>query len=97
MKALGGTLYRSIAPDTYRFWAADGKEWITQDYRIIASRGDGRLIVLQQIESGAYGVMTMDGEVALNFWYRNTPVITDDGKVILNTQNNGACLAELTW
>ena len=97
MKAFGGTFYWPLKQTRYQFRAADGVEWTIQDRRILPSRGDGRLIVLRGITDGNYGIMTMHGDVALAFWYRNQPVITDDGKVILNTLNNGYCLAELIW
>ena len=97
MKSLGGTVYQKIVTDLYLITSPTGSVWYLQNGQIPSQRGDGRLIVCFSMDNWSYGVMTMDGEVALQFWYYTQPVITDDGKVVLKTGNNSYALIEIAW
>ena len=86
MKTMGGTVYYRNEWKKYVLLAADGRQKVLQNYTLVASRGDGSLIVAKG-QDGRYGVMTVYGQEVLTFWYINKPVLTDDGKIILNTKS----------
>ncbi len=97
MKTIGGTSYEILSKIFFGFTSAAGKTWRVRDVIIAATRGDGRLIVVQNKENSRYAVYTMNGDLALDFKYKNPPVITDDGKVILNSLNNGYQLIQIEF
>ncbi len=97
MRTFGGTVYEIVKRRNFKFIASNGKQWQSKDMKFIASRGDGRLIVMRKKMDGLYGIYNMDGKIVLEFKYKNQPIITDDGKVILNTVKNGYCLIDLSW
>ncbi len=97
MKTLGGTVYKKVVTDLYLITSANGSVWYLQNGQIPSQRGNGRLIVCFSLDSWSYGVMTMDGDIAVPFWYSTQPLITDDGKVVLKSGNNGYSLIEVVW
>ena len=97
MKSLGGTVYREVITDLFKITSADGTVWYMQNSQMPSVRGDGRLITFYSMDNWGYGVMTMDGSVALRFWYSTMPLITDDGKVVMKNGNNGYALIEMVW
>lgn len=94
---IGSTVYEQLSTNRYRFTSPTGKKWSIGDSSIGQIRGDGRLIVFRSIENNNYGVYTQDGTLALEAKYRNEPIITDDGKVILNTLASGYNLLDVAW
>lgn len=94
---IGGTRYEQVSSHSITFTDAAGKSWRTMDMTLVPTRGDGRLIVMRENVSGLYGIYTMSGDTALDFKYKNQPVITDDGKVVLNTVHDGYQLMELDF
>ena len=97
MTAIGGTVYNANNTEDYTFMAANGNTWGKRDIEIEATRGDGSMIVCHDVENGYYGIFSMNGDTVLSFYYRNRPVLTDDGKVILQTTEGGFDPLELTW
>ena len=97
MTTLGGTVYFRESRIRFLFTALNGKEWRTKDYRIENSRGDGRLIVARVISKGSYGIFNMNGDIVLEFKNKYKPIITDDGKVVHQSNKNGYQLLEIDW
>ena len=97
MVTLGGTVYYRESRIRFLFTAANGKQWRLKDYRVVSSRGDGRLIVARIIQNGSYGIFNMNGNIVMDFKNKYLPIITDDGKVVHQSNKNGYQLLEIDW
>lgn len=82
-KILGSAVIISTGRTSCNVYSASGAEWKLRWKTVIDTRGDGRFVVVRNVEDNKYGVYSMDGQVLLETKYRICPVITDDGLVIL--------------
>ncbi len=97
IKLIGGTAYTAVTRQSFAFTAASGKTWRIKDEKVATTRGDGRLIICRDVLTGLYCVYNMNGVQVLGYKYKNQPVVTDDGYVILNTAKNGYQLIAIDW
>ena len=96
-RLIGGTSYYQLTGLSAEITSLSGKTWRTRDTQILSTRCDGRLLICRAKMSGLYGIYNMNGLTVLDFKYKNLPVVTDDGMVILNTVKNGYQLIRVEW
>ena len=97
IKLVGGTAYTAVTRQSFAFTAASGKTWRIKDEKVVTTRGDGRLIICRDVLTSLYCVYNMNGVQVLGYKYKNQPIVTDDGYVILNTTKNGYQLIAIDW
>ncbi len=95
MKFIGGTCYTRPSRVTYQWSPVMGKTWSVRDMRLMTTRGDGRLIIMRNLNDSSFLVYTMDGVSVFSYTILRQPVVTDDGKLILNYVKTGYRLVEV--
>ncbi len=88
MSLVGATSFERLNRTTYTAQSASGRAWRVSDIQLTASRGDGAILVARSFLNNMYGVLTHEGQPALDFRFRFKPVVTDDGRLVIRKYDN---------
>ncbi len=85
----GAMYYTRPTRVSYQITSAAGRQWNVYYQQMRSTRGDGRLIIMQDTKNNRFGIYTMNGDVVLPFNEYLKPAVTDDGRVIRGNAMTG--------